>query len=494
MSTLVTFALRAAREWPLASRLIPLLLAGELALCLLIVARVRYTPIDWKAYMQEVEGPLVHGNFNYSELRGETGPLVYPGGFVALYGALRRLAGGDGSDVRPAQWALAACYVCTLGAVALCHAAARPRHMPPWSLLLVCVSLRLHSIYVLRLFNDGWAMLGFWLACLCFCRGRWRIGCVCYSLGTSVKANVLLSAPGLLVLLLQAHGLYGALGHIALCAAVQLVLGLPFLLTSPFAYVRGALGGFGDLQQKWSVNWKLMPAPIFYHRAFPLALAALHLACLAALAAYVWTARQGGLRRAIQARADGARARSAALHPEHVLTTLVGCNAVGVLFARSLHFQFYCWYAHGVPLLLWRCDKLPLPLKLACVALLECAPKSRLEAAADASAARRECRRRRALTSPPPLPPPRSHAAAAPSRSVTAARSRCGRAALSPPSRVARRYAWSYGLERVEGTSTVASSACLQIAHAVLLYAIWRAEPPPLHADEADDKGNEKRA
>ena len=33
------------------------------------------TEIDWKAYMQEVEG-VVNGTFDYSKLGGDTGPLV----------------------------------------------------------------------------------------------------------------------------------------------------------------------------------------------------------------------------------------------------------------------------------------------------------------------------------------------------------------------------------------------------------------------------------
>ena len=33
------------------------------------------TEIDWVAYMQEVEG-FINGSWNYTELRGNTGPLV----------------------------------------------------------------------------------------------------------------------------------------------------------------------------------------------------------------------------------------------------------------------------------------------------------------------------------------------------------------------------------------------------------------------------------
>ena len=42
------------------------------------------TEIDWKAYMDEVEG-VVNGTYDYTQLRGDTGPLVYPAGFVYLF-------------------------------------------------------------------------------------------------------------------------------------------------------------------------------------------------------------------------------------------------------------------------------------------------------------------------------------------------------------------------------------------------------------------------
>jgi len=45
------------------------------------------TEIDWIAYMQEVAG-FLSGDWDYANLRGDTGPLVYPAGFVYIYSAL----------------------------------------------------------------------------------------------------------------------------------------------------------------------------------------------------------------------------------------------------------------------------------------------------------------------------------------------------------------------------------------------------------------------
>lgn len=42
------------------------------------------TEIDWIAYMQEVSGYL-QGETNYLNLKGDTGPLVYPAGFLYIF-------------------------------------------------------------------------------------------------------------------------------------------------------------------------------------------------------------------------------------------------------------------------------------------------------------------------------------------------------------------------------------------------------------------------
>lgn len=52
------------------------LICLQLILCYLIIGRVKYTEIDWRAYMQQVEG-FLNGERDYLKLKGESGPLVY---------------------------------------------------------------------------------------------------------------------------------------------------------------------------------------------------------------------------------------------------------------------------------------------------------------------------------------------------------------------------------------------------------------------------------
>lgn len=86
-------------------------LCFELALNYLITTRVAYTEIDWEAYMSEVDGYL-KGERDYMNIRGGTGPLVYPAGFLYVYSFLRYLAGGDGTNIRAAQWFFVGVYMC----------------------------------------------------------------------------------------------------------------------------------------------------------------------------------------------------------------------------------------------------------------------------------------------------------------------------------------------------------------------------------------------
>ena len=155
------------------------LLLLEAVLCSAILKFVPYTEIDWEAYMQEVD-LWQGGELDYRKIRGGTGPLVYPAGFLYLYGWLRRIT-NQGDDVAKAQLIFLFLYIINAAIVLAIYSKVARRIVRQsnsstdiqratllWSwriaMGLCCLSKRMHSIFILRLFNDGPAMLLFYLA------------------------------------------------------------------------------------------------------------------------------------------------------------------------------------------------------------------------------------------------------------------------------------------------------------------------------------------
>ncbi|KAM6389637.1 dol-P-Man:Man(5)GlcNAc(2)-PP-Dol alpha-1,3-mannosyltransferase isoform 1-T1 [Pluvialis apricaria] len=250
-----------------------------------VIRRVPYTEIDWKAYMQEVEG-FANGTLDYTQLKGDTGPLVYPAGFVYIFLGLY-YATGRGTNIRLAQYLFAGLYLLNLLLVFRIYC--RTNKVPPYVFFFMCcASYRIHSIFVLRLFNDPVAMAILFLAINLFLEDRWSWGCLLFSLAVSVKMNILLFAPGLLFLLLQRFGLLGCIPKLCICALLQVILGLPFLLVNPVGYLTRSFDLGRQFQFKWTVNWRFLPEEVFQNRAFHATLLLAHLAGLGLFALHRW--------------------------------------------------------------------------------------------------------------------------------------------------------------------------------------------------------------
>lgn len=336
---------------------VALLVVGELVLGSFIICKVPYTEIDWIAYMQEVSWWL-GGEYDYLKIYGNTGPLVYPAGFLYLFGALQWLTDGE---IPKAQVAFLLFYILTQAAVLISYTIAlrsfRSQSSPSeiWSYrfasICLCLSKRFHSIYLLRLFNDGPTMLVVFLSFICFLKHRWNIGCFIFSLAVSLKMNVLLFAPGLLYLLMKDSPKM-ALPRLAICGITQVVLGAPFLFRHPVSYLRKAFELDRQFFYKWTVNLKFLEEDLFLSKKTAFLLLVLHLGMLGL---YFFRVQKS----------------SRPLNPEMILSTLFLSNFIGICCARTLHYQFYSWYFPSLPFLLWRETSFPIVVRVILLLCIE---------------------------------------------------------------------------------------------------------------------------
>lgn len=293
-------------------------------------------------------------------------------------------------------------------------------------MLSVFTSYRIHSIYTLRLFNDPIAILFLYAALNLFMDRKWTLGSIFFSLGVGVKMNVLLFAPAVLMLYLTSLGYVKTIVQLSICAIVQLIIGAPFLLTHPVAYIKGAFDLGRVFEHKWTVNYRFLSVPFFENTYFHLILLGIHLSLLMIVAKPCWIFFKNYARlRTLQAQFqpqldaenreieelvrqkmkrvktkvseqdteltdeqknflksfekglkdqfDNTKSKPVANEPaveedpkkveihfdqcvQLALLPIFLINFIGVICARSLHYQFYVWYFHSLPYLSWFTD------------------------------------------------------------------------------------------------------------------------------------------
>ncbi|KAL5226889.1 hypothetical protein ABZP36_015154 [Zizania latifolia] len=333
------------------------LLLADAALVALIIAFVPYTKIDWDAYMAQVDA-FVEGERDYTKIEGDTGPLVYPAGFLYVYSAIKFLTAGQ---VFPAQILFGVLYIVNLSLVMLLYV--KTEVLPWWALSLLCLSKRVHSIFVLRLFNDCFAMTFLHAAMVLIIYHKWYLGLIIFSAAVSIKMNVLLFAPSLLLLMLKAMSIKGVFFALLGAAVLQVLLGMPFLLLHPVEYISRAFNLGRVFIHFWSVNFKFVPEKLFVSKELAVALLALHLTTLIVFAHYKWLKNEGGLFHFLYSRFKDAtsigqfifcKPKLSTLSKEHIVTVMFVGNFIGIVCARSLHYQFYSWYFNSLPFLLWK--------------------------------------------------------------------------------------------------------------------------------------------
>ena len=177
--------------------------------------------------MQEVRG-VIEGDFDYKNLRGDTGPLVYPAGFVYIYSILYYLTDA-GTNIVKAQYLFLLLHVSFIY-VFVKLIMDNTRKCPLWMVVMMCISRRIHSIFVLRLFNDCFAVFFCYLSLAIFASTRnsqsistyqWSLGSMVYSFAVSIKMNILLYAPAIGLLYFKYLGFIGTVQQVIVCVLTQ---------------------------------------------------------------------------------------------------------------------------------------------------------------------------------------------------------------------------------------------------------------------------------
>ncbi|ODV81955.1 glycosyltransferase family 58 protein [Suhomyces tanzawaensis NRRL Y-17324] len=348
-----------------------------------IIGFVLYTEIDFVTYMQQIS--LINdGELDYKLIGGDTGPIVYPGGYVQIYQFINMLT-NQGANIQLAQLLFG--YLLTFTNLLVIISYSSIANFQPWPMMLLLGSKRLFSIYVLRLFNDCFttaAMVGVCVilqqASYWYSTSEWAsfflvvMAADLYSIAISIKMNALLYLPGFLVVayFLTGENLLKFLIILVIIPLIQVVMGWQFLL--PFFddeeanlirwnYINQAFDFSRQFMYKWTVNWRFVSEEFFLSREFATILLAgnLFVLCTFVLTRYLHPQIVG---KDLPVLIMEAFTFKSTVSPNNLITKsktgpklvfliLSTSNVIGILFARSLHYQFLSWYCWQLPALLY---------------------------------------------------------------------------------------------------------------------------------------------
>lgn len=149
-------------------------------------------------------------------------------------------------------------------------------HVGKFPIVLCCLSFKMHSTYLLRLFNDPVAILFMNWCILSAMNNQWKTSVLLYSVALSIKMNILLYLPGLLLVLNWAGNYVYTLLALCFIIAFQLSIAIPFLITNSKGYFTMAFDFSRIFDQKESAYWQFFPNEIFISRVFHTSLLVLH--------------------------------------------------------------------------------------------------------------------------------------------------------------------------------------------------------------------------
>lgn len=369
---------------PFCNRVVgPLIVIFSSLFTKIIKFRVPYTEIDFKTYIQQIH--LINdGVIDYNFIWGDSGPIVYPAGFVQIYQFINYLT-DDGTDIASAQSIFG--YVFTLTSFLVVLTYTMSPNMKPWPLMLILLSKRLYSIYVLRLFNDVFTTISMVAVTLLLQSASYFytssslisflltiVAADLYSIAISIKMNALLYLPAFIII---AYFLVGEnllkLGVVlAVIPFIQVMMGWKFLLPLfdteeakeiRWNYINNAFNFKRKFLYEWTVNWRFVGEEMFTSDKFATTLLVGHVSVLLLFIFSRFLSKRitGKLLSSLIKDAFKLSSTISSKNllidyrqgPKLIMLILSTTNVIGVLFSRSLHYQFLSWYCWQLPFLIY---------------------------------------------------------------------------------------------------------------------------------------------
>jgi alpha-1,3-mannosyltransferase len=190
----------------------------------------------------------------------------------------------------------------------------------------------------------------------------WTLGSISYSWGLGIKMSLLLALPAIGAMLFLVRGVQASLKQAWLMGQVQLIMAFEFLPTNAMGYLSRAFEFSRVFLFKWTVNWRFVGEETFLSKEFSTALLVGHVTTLVLFITTRWLKPAekpvgemiSSVLKFQEPLGKMQHAISIRISPNYILTTILTANAIGMLFARSLHYQFYAYIALATPFLLWR--------------------------------------------------------------------------------------------------------------------------------------------
>jgi alpha-1,3-mannosyltransferase len=139
----------------------------------------------------------------------------------------------------------------------------------------------------------------------------------------------------------------------------QVLFGYPFRKQA-FSYFGKAFELSRAFLYKWTVNWRFVPEEMFLSKPFAIGLLGIHAALLLLFGVTRWIKPSKRSPRQFmkiimpQAEPRDQDVMAKRVTPNFVMTTILTAMMIGMLCARSLHYQFYAYIAWSTPFLLWK--------------------------------------------------------------------------------------------------------------------------------------------